>query len=124
MRMDAITRVCPRFHRAVELIGKRWTGAIVRSLMDGPRRFSYLMEAIPGLHDPLLSDRLKDLEQEGIVVRRVYDETPVRIEYTLTAKGRSLERVVAEIERWAAHWMTRPGRPRRATRKARVGATF
>lgn len=123
MRMDAIAQVCPRFHRAVELIGKRWTGAIVRSLMDGPRRFSDLMQAIPGLHDPLLSERLKELECEGIVVRRVYDETPVRIEYALTPKGRSLERVVAEIERWAARWVPRQGRTRRARRKARVGAT-
>ncbi|HLE03895.1 MAG TPA: helix-turn-helix domain-containing protein, partial [Anaerolineales bacterium] len=94
-------QVCPRFHRAVELVGKRWTGAIVRTLMDGPRRFSEILDAVPGLHDRLLSERLKELESEGLVARRVYPETPVRIEYELTEKGRDLERVVAEVQHWA-----------------------
>lgn len=98
-------RVCPRFHRAVELVGKRWTGAIVRTLMDGPRRFSEILDAVPGLHDRLLSERLKELESEGLVVRKVYADTPVRIEYELTDKGRDLERVVAEVQRWADRWL-------------------
>ena len=98
-------QVCPRFHRAVELVGKRWTGAIVRTLMDGPRRFSELLDAVPGLHDRLLSERLKELESEGLVARRVYPETPVRIEYELTEKGRDLERVVAEVQHWADRWL-------------------
>ena len=78
---------------------------IVRMLMDGPRRFSGILEAVPGLYDRLLSERLKELEAEGIVRRRVYPETPVRIEYELTDKGRDLERVVAEVQRWADRWL-------------------
>jgi len=105
VRLDESELVCPRFHRAVELVGKRWTGAIIRTLMDKPRRFSEILEAVPGLHDRLLSDRLKELEGEGLVARRVYPETPVRIEYRLTDKGRDLEQVVVEVQRWADRWL-------------------
>lgn len=97
--------VCPRFHQAIELIGKRWTGAVIRALMDGPRRFGQILEAVPDLHDRLLSERLKELESSGIVARRVYPETPVRIEYALTEQGRDLERVLEEVERWAHRWI-------------------
>lgn len=107
--MDATKQVCPRFHRTVELIGKRWTGAILRSLLDGSSRFSNLLEAVPGLHDPVLSERLKELEREGIVARRVFDETPVRVEYVLTTKGRDLERIMREIQRWAERWVPSAG---------------
>ena len=86
--------VCPRYHRAVELIGRRWSGAIVRVLLDGPRRFTEILEQVDDLTDRLLSERLKELEAEGVVARRVYPETPVRIEYALTEKDRDLERVV------------------------------
>lgn len=113
-RPEEIHQICPLYHRAVELVGKRWTGAIVRILMDGPRRFSELLEAVPGLHDRLLSERLKELEVEGIVERRVYPETPVHVEYALTEKGRDLERVVAEVQRWADRWLG--GRKRQASR--------
>lgn len=111
--MDDPGKVCPRFHKAIELLGKRWAGAIVRALMDGPRRFTELLGAVPGLHDRLLSERLKELEAEGIVERRIYPETPVRIEYQLTAKGRDLHRVMAEIHRWADRWMA-AATPRRS----------
>jgi DNA-binding HxlR family transcriptional regulator len=106
--MDGIEQICPRFHRAIELIGKRWTGAIIRTLMDGPRRFSELLDVVPGLHDRLLSDRLKELETEGVVKRLVYPETPVRIEYELTPMGHDLEKVVAEVHRWAERWIGAP----------------
>ena len=106
--VDAQAKVCPKFHKAIELLGKRWAGAIVRSLMDGPRRFTELLGAVPGLHDRLLSERLKELEAEGVVERRIYAETPVRIEYQLTAKGRDLHRVVDEVQRWADRWMAAP----------------
>ncbi len=96
--------VCPRFHQAIELVGKRWTGAIISTLMDRPRRYSWLLAAIPGLHDRLLSERLKELETEGIVTRRVYPETPIRVEYELTEKGHDLERVLAEVHQWADRW--------------------
>ena len=98
-------QVCPRFHRAIELVGKRWAGAVIRTLMDRPRRFGEILGAVPALHDRLLSERLKELEAEGLVERRVYPDTPVRIEYTLTGKGRDLERVLAEVERWAHRWL-------------------
>ena len=72
---------CPKFHKSVELIGRRWTGAILRALLSGETRFSDIAHAIPGLSDRLLSERLKELETEGVVTRVVYPETPVRIEY-------------------------------------------
>lgn len=96
---------CPRFHHAVELIGRRWTGAILRAMFAGRTRFTDLAACIPGLSDRLLSERLKELEAEGVVERRVFPETPVRIEYHLTAKGRSLEAVVSELSGWAETWL-------------------
>ncbi len=96
---------CPLYHRAVELIGGRWTGAILRALLNGVTRFSDLTEAIPGLSDRMLSERLKELEAEGIVERTVIPERPVRIEYRLTEKGRALETVIATISAWAAEWL-------------------
>jgi len=106
--MDKIAQVCPRYHKAIELVGRRWNGAVIRALIDGPRRFTELLEAVPGLHDRLLSDRLKELEAEDLVRRRVYPETPVRIEYELTPQGRDLEKVIAEVERWAHRWIPAP----------------
>src|SRR5713226_3220113 len=106
-------QVCPRFHQAIELVGKRWTGAVIRALMGRPRRFGEILEAVPDLHDRLLSERLKELETEEIVVRRVYPETPVRIEYALTERGRDLERLLAEVEHWAHRWLPQPEPARR-----------
>ena len=97
--------VCPLYHRAVELIGRRWTGAILRALLDGETRFSDLTQAVPGLSDRLLSERLKELETEGIVTRTVFPEIPVRIEYTLTDKGRALGDVMDAIGNWAHEWL-------------------
>ena len=110
-RMDAElhpTAVCPRYHHAVELIGRRWTGAIVRIMLGGATRFSDLTVAIPGLSDRMLSERLKELELEGIVQRLVFAETPVRIEYRITDKGRALSAVVDSIGAWAEHWLPLP----------------
>jgi len=107
-RMDAElhpTAVCPRYHHAVELIGRRWTGAIVRIMLGGATRFSDLTVAIPGLSDRMLSERLKELELEGIVQRLVFAETPVRIEYRITDKGRALSAVVDSIGAWAEAWL-------------------
>jgi len=99
---------CPYYHRAVELIGRRWTGAILRAMLVGVSRFSDLTETIPGLSDRMLSERLKELEAEGIVVRSVIPETPVRIEYRLTDKGRSLGSVIEAVTRWAGEWLVEP----------------
>src|SRR5919112_5713471 len=91
---------CSAYHRAVELIGKRWTGAILFVLMDGPLRFSEVKLLVPDLSDRLLSERLKELETEGIVRRRVIDDMPVRVEYALTEKGRALEPAVRSLKVW------------------------
>jgi DNA-binding HxlR family transcriptional regulator len=99
------TTFCPRYHHAVELLGRRWTGAIVRVMLDGVTRFSDLTETIPGLSDRMLSERLKELEAEGIVTRTVISATPVRIEYHLTAKGRALGNAVHAISSWAEQWI-------------------
>src|ERR671917_2338569 len=96
---------CSAYHRAVELIGKRWTGAIVMVLMDGPLRFSEVRHLVPDLSDRLLSERMKELEAEGIVERRVVDDTPVRVEYQLTQKGEALEPAVRALKRWAQSWL-------------------
>ena len=102
--MQHDSHFCPYFHRAVELFGKRWSGTIVREMLSGPRRFSELRGAIPDISDRMLCARLKGLEQEGLVERRVYAETPVRVEYQLTEKGRGLEKVFAAIGEWADSW--------------------
>jgi DNA-binding HxlR family transcriptional regulator len=99
---------CAYYHHAVELIGARWTGAIVRALLTGVTRFSDLTQAIPGLSDRMLSERLKELEAEGIVERHVTPSTPVRIDYVLTEKGRALAGVVDAISVWAGEWLEAP----------------
>ncbi|MDQ3547285.1 MAG: helix-turn-helix transcriptional regulator [Chloroflexota bacterium] len=96
---------CPRFHYAVELIGRRWTGAILRALLAGATRYSDITHAVPGLSDRLLSERLRELEAEGIVTRTVFPEMPVRIEYQLTEKGKSLETVLVSVSTWAEAWV-------------------
>lgn len=99
---------CPRYHHAVELIGRRWMGAIIRAMLGGVTRFSDLARTVPGLSDRMLSERLKELEAEGIVERTVFPETPVRIEYHVTEKGRSLAAVVDSIATWAEAWLPQP----------------
>jgi DNA-binding HxlR family transcriptional regulator len=97
--------VCPRYHHAVELIGRRWNGAIIRAMLEGATHFSEFTAVIPGLSDRLVSVRLKELESEGIIDRVVIPEKPVRIEYVLTPKGRAIEPVVRAIEEWADAWV-------------------
>src|SRR5262245_45900307 len=104
---------CPDFHRAVELIGQRWSGAIVREMLAGARRFTELRHAIPDISDRMLCARLKDLEEQGIVERRVFAETPVRVDYQLTDKGRALEQVFCAIGQWAYKWGVCPEVPAR-----------
>src|ERR687893_1178598 len=96
---------CSSYHRAVELVGKRWTGAILFVLLDGPTRFSEFKRLVPDLSDRLLSERMKELEAEGIVERRVIDDTPVRVEDVLTDKGKALEPAVRALKRWAQSWL-------------------
>ncbi|HET8524400.1 MAG TPA: helix-turn-helix domain-containing protein [Thermomicrobiales bacterium] len=96
---------CPRYHHAIELIGRRWTGAILRALLTGQHRFSDLTATIPGLSDRLLSERLKELEAEGIVERTVIPATPVRVDYHLTEKGLALGEVIEAASEWAETWL-------------------
>jgi DNA-binding HxlR family transcriptional regulator len=103
-RADAPERVCPHFHAAVELIGKRWAGATLCALIDGPHRFGELAQAVPGVSDRLLSARLKELEREGLVRREVENGSPVRVSYSLTEKGAELEPAIAQLRSWARRW--------------------
>ncbi|MGL4106824.1 winged helix-turn-helix transcriptional regulator [Clostridium sp. LP20] len=96
--------MCPKFENAFELLGKRWTGLIIRTLLNGQKRFSDIADAIPNMSSRMLTERFKELEAEGIVNRKVYPETPVRIEYELTEKGRELEVAMEEIQKWAEKW--------------------
>jgi DNA-binding HxlR family transcriptional regulator len=103
-------RVCPFFHEAVELVGRRWTGVILRALMDGPLRFSEVAAAIPELSDRLLSERMKELEARGLVRREVLPGPPLRVRYSLSQMGRDLEPALGELQRWARRWLSSPGR--------------
>lgn len=94
------------FQRAIELIGKRWTGAVVRALMNRPARFNQLLMGIPGISDRVLTERLRELEVEGMVERLVDPGPPVRVSYRLTPAGRALGPVIASVDSWAADWMT------------------
>lgn len=100
-----LTHFCTRYERAMLLLSKRWTGVILRALLAGTCRFNGISAYVPGLSDRLLSERLKELEAEGIVERHVYPETPVRIEYVLTPKGEELRDVVQVVQVWADRWM-------------------
>ncbi|NLK27508.1 MAG: helix-turn-helix transcriptional regulator [Clostridiales bacterium] len=96
--------MCPKFESAFELLGKRWTGLIIRTLLSGQKRFTDIAEAIPNMSARMLTERFKELEREGIVVRKVYPEVPVRIEYELTQKGAELQSAMDEIQKWAEKW--------------------
>ncbi|MDX6644219.1 MAG: hypothetical protein QOD76_2181 [Solirubrobacteraceae bacterium] len=96
---------CPLYHEAVELIGKRWTGAIVSVLMHGPLRFSEIAHAVPELSDRLLSERIKELEARGLVARTVLPGPPVRVEYALTDMGRELEPALLALKSWGRRWL-------------------
>ncbi|WP_054956601.1 winged helix-turn-helix transcriptional regulator [Paenibacillus dakarensis] len=102
---DANLSLCPRFESAFAFLGKRWNGLIIQTLMSGPKRFKDISNFIPSMSDKMLSERMKDLESEGILIRHVYPETPVRIEYELTDKGRALKPVMEQISIWAEQWV-------------------
>ncbi len=101
---SATPKVCPHFHKAVELVGKRWSGAILSALTDGPGRFGELGQRVPGMSDRLLSQRLRELEAEGLVERRVEPGAPVRVSYSLTAKGTDLSPALRELKAWGRRW--------------------
>ena len=97
--------VCALYHQAVELIGKRWTGAIVSILMRGPVRFNVLVSAVPGMSERLCADRLRELEAAGLVSRRVLPGPPVGVEYALTEAGQDLNEAIEALGKWAHRWL-------------------
>jgi DNA-binding HxlR family transcriptional regulator len=96
---------CPYYHEAVELVGRRWTGAILQVLMDGPMRFSEIAQSIPELSDRLLSERMKELEARGMVQRTVISGPPLRVQYELSRMGHELEPALAALGSWARRWL-------------------
>ena len=106
--MKRATDICPKFEAAAELLGKRWTGLLVQQLLAGPRRFSELAAAIQ-VSERVLSERLKELEDAGVVDRKVHPDPPVRVEYKLTSKGEALSVVVDAIASWADRWVEPKG---------------
>jgi len=115
--------LCARFHRASELIGRRWTGAIIFVLLKSRCRFAALREAIPDITDRMLSERLQELEEEDIVERTVVPDTPVRVEYALTKKGRALAGPIEAITDWAHKWVPAEGATGRASSAPTAGRT-
>ena len=107
LRDDACREgLCPKYQRAMALLGKRWTWLVLRVLLDGPSRFCDFLARIEGISDPILSERLKELEAQGLIRRRVFQEMPVRVEYSLTPKGEALREVLLLLHRWADAWET------------------
>ena len=115
-------QVCTKFHRASELIGRRWTGAILFVLLKETCRFATLRDAIPGITDRMLSERLQELEEEGLVVRTVVPEIPVRVEYSVTKKGRELAAAIDAISGWAEKWIQTAAEPARAATRPRTSS--
>ncbi len=101
----ASEQMCPKYEGAVNILGKRWTGLIIHVLMRGAVRFKEIREMVPQMSDKMLSERLKELEEQGIVERKVYPEIPVRIEYELTDKGKDLRPVIESIHAWGEKWI-------------------
>jgi len=103
-QLSSTHAICPKYEHAIQLLGKRWTGLLLYALLEGPQRFCELTTTVEGLSDRVLSDRLRELEMEGVIERIVYPQIPVRVEYQLTEKGRALGPVVDAIHKWAEHW--------------------
>lgn len=95
---------CPSFEKAREILGKKWTGLILRTLLSEPKRFGEIRDRVTELSDRVLSERLNELEREGVVIRRVHADKPVVIEYGLSPKGESLRPVVDAIQAWSEIW--------------------
>lgn len=99
------TSICPKYEFAAELLGKKWTGLLILVLLQGPLRFKDIKREIPDMSDRLITERLKELEEKGIVERSVFPEKPVRVQYQLTSKGKDLEPVINAIQDWAEAWV-------------------
>lgn len=106
--MTDIHPVCVRFHAAIELIGTRWTGAVLRALFTGQHRYAQIKAAIPAVSDTMLTQRLRELQEQDLIERRVLPTTPVQVEYHLTAKGRELEPALDALITWSHKWIPLP----------------
>jgi len=91
---------CTNFHNAIEFIGKRWVGAIIYALLEGPKRYHEIISSIPGISDRLLTERLRDLENEGLIVKKFITISPKKVEYELTPFGKELEEVIKMLMNW------------------------
>jgi DNA-binding HxlR family transcriptional regulator len=107
--VEVIRRYCPYYTAATQMLARRWAAGVLRALVTGPARFSDIAAAIPGMTDKLLSQRLKDLEADGLVERRVHAGPPVRVEYRLTEKGDALSEILLDLNRWALKWIDLAG---------------
>ncbi|KNH25742.1 winged helix-turn-helix transcriptional regulator [Priestia sp. YIM B13446] len=103
--MNDFDELCPKVWKTFDIIGKRWNGLIIYVLMSGPKRFSEIHSSIPSLSKRMLTERMKELEEEGIVIRHVIPERPVRIEYILTKKGSELGMILGPVSKWAKTWI-------------------
>ena len=113
-----VPQLCTRFHYASELIGRRWNGAIIFMLLKQTCRFATLRDTIPGITDRMLSERLQELEHEGLVDRVVVPETPIRVEYSLTRKGKGLAEAVDSLASWAEKHIPLEAPARKTPRKS------
>lgn len=104
-QMNAEFHMCPKYEKLSAFLGKRWTTLILRVLLEGEYRFSEILETVPGLSSRLLTERLKEMEEIGLVLREVRNEYPIKVEYTLTEKGRSLEPIINEMQTYADRWI-------------------
>ena len=103
-----LTAFCPVYASLMDLLSRRWMGLVLRVLMAGPHRFSQILAAVPGLSDPLLAQRLRELEAKALVKRHVLSTSPVHVEYELTEAGQDLERAVRALSDWASKWWSDP----------------
>ena len=106
-----LTDFCSRYHRASEMLGRRWAPSIIRALLVKPQRFNELLHIVQGVSDRLLTERLRDLEEAGLVRRTVSTGRPVVVEYSLTEAGRDLGQVVTAMREWVVKWMPTEGWP-------------
>lgn len=103
--MNEVDEILLKVHKTFDIVGKKWNGMIIYVLMSGPKRFSELHSSIPSLSKRMLNERMKELEEEEVVVRHVTNDRPVRIEYTLTKKGHELGKALEPISKWAIKWI-------------------
>jgi DNA-binding HxlR family transcriptional regulator len=101
---------CPYYAVAGDILTRRWAPMVLRALVTGPKRFGEIAAAIPDMTDKLLSQRLKDLGEQGLVERFLGSGRPPRVEYRLTEKGAALGEILLDINRWALKWIDPPAK--------------